>query len=195
MGVDGGTSELEDEVLSEVCVDRRRLIRLTAVFLLAAGPLLSSCVVRSAAGNAKGHDAERLPGEPTAAPSPAKTEGPAGLLPGIAGAEWRLVRLTVDVKELPLASEGTPTLAVAGAGKVQGFASVNRYFGQAEFAEGGRLRWIGPLGSTRMAGPEPLMDQEQAFLTALERARSVALRAGRLILQDETGRTALEFER
>jgi heat shock protein HslJ len=46
-----------------------------------------------------------------------------------------------------------------------------------------------------MAGPELLMEQEAAFLRGLERARSVSLRDGHLILQDETGQSALEFER
>jgi heat shock protein HslJ len=198
---DGWTSEAEAEILPEVRVARRRLIPHPAVLLLAAGSLLSACAGPPTAGNAAGRD--RLSGEPAAAArtgdpaalSPATTEEPEGALGGIAGAQWRLVRLTVDGKERPLVSEGTPTLAVDGAGKVQGFASVNRYFGQAAFAEGGRLRWVGPLGATRMAGPEPLMDQEQAFLTALERARTAAVRGGRLFLRDETGRTALEFER
>ena len=46
-----------------------------------------------------------------------------------------------------------------------------------------------------MAGPEPLMDQEAAFLQALQTARKLTLRGGRLVLEDDTGRTRLEFER
>ncbi len=61
--------------------------------------------------------------------------------------------------------------------------------------DAGRLEWGAPLGSTMMAGPEPLMDQETAFLQALQAARKFSLREGRLVLEDDTGRTRLEFER
>jgi heat shock protein HslJ len=46
-----------------------------------------------------------------------------------------------------------------------------------------------------MAGPEPLMEQETAFLQALQATRKISLREGRLVLEDDAGRTRLEFER
>ena len=157
--------------------------------------------------------ADRRPGEPMTEPpsegkslvlvvrngdllaSPPEADGTAGLLPRIAGAEWRLVRLVVDGKDLALATDAVPTLAADATGKIHGLSTLNRYFGQAEFDTGGRLRWAGPFGSTRMAGPEPLMDQEQAFLGVLGKARRAELQGGRLVFQDEAGRNVLEFER
>jgi heat shock protein HslJ len=44
-----------------------------------------------------------------------------------------------------------------------------------------------------MSGPENLMNQESAFLKALEKARSISIWDSRLVLQDETGGSALEF--
>ncbi len=154
---------------------------------------------------------DRRPGEPmTAPPSEGKTlrlvaqggelmvlPSPAapGFLAGIAGIEWKLVRLVVDGKDLPLAADAVPTFVPEITGKVQGLATLNRYFGQVVFDRGGRLHWSGPFGSTMMAGPEPLMHQERAFLSALGKARQAMLEGGRLVFQDGAGRVSMEFTR
>ncbi len=69
------------------------------------------------------------------------------------------------------------------------------YFGRATFGDDGRVEWTGPFGATRMSGPEPLANQEQAFLGALGRAGRALLRDGRLLLESEDAKTALEFQR
>ena len=78
-------------------------------------------------------------------------------------------------------------------GRVQGLATLNRYFGQMVSDKYCTFRWEGPLGSTMMSGPENLMNQESAFLNALEKARSISIWDSRLVLQDDTGGSALEF--
>lgn len=122
------------------------------------------------------------------------TQDVAGPPVGIAGVEWRLVRLVVDGKDLALAADGVPTFTAEVTGRVHGLATLNRYFGQAMFDPEGRLHWVGSFGATMMSGPEPLMAQEQAFLGALGQARLAVLQGRRLILQDTAGRTVLEFE-
>jgi heat shock protein HslJ len=117
------------------------------------------------------------------------------LVAQIAGAEWRAARLTVEGKNVELAADHRPTFAVDETGRVQGLAALNRYFGELELEESGEIRWAGPLGSTRMAGPEPLMDQENAFLHALQSVARGSLRDGRLILEDTAGQNWIEFER
>ena len=120
---------------------------------------------------------------------------PLSSLETVAGGEWRLVGLTLEDRQVDIDPEATPTLSVEETGRIQGLATLNRYFGQLELEAEGRIRWAGPLGSTMMAGPEPLMDQETAFLKALEGARRIALSDGRLILRDEDRCTVLAFEK
>ena len=115
--------------------------------------------------------------------------------PEVRGASWKLVLLVREGAESTPAADAVPTLTIEEGGKVHGLATLNRYFGQVEIGDSGRLAWSAPLGSTMMAGPEPLMDQETAFLQALQATRKLSLREGRLVLEDDTGRTRLEFER
>jgi heat shock protein HslJ len=60
------------------------------------------------------------------------------------------------------------TLAFPEAGKVTGKGSCNGFFGSVEIS--GNTIKFGPLGSTRMACPEPIMDQENKYLAALQDA-------------------------
>ncbi len=113
----------------------------------------------------------------------------------VRGASWRLVLLVREGAESTPAADAVPTLTIEEGGKVHGLATLNRYFGQVTIGDSGHLAWSGPLGSTMMAGPEPLMDQETAFLQALQATRKLSLRDGRLVLEDDTGHTRLEFER
>ncbi|WP_395665896.1 YbaY family lipoprotein [Methylocella sp.] len=62
------------------------------------------------------------------------------------------------------------TLELTARGGVSGSGGCNRYFGKAEI-DGDRIRF-GKLGSTQMACPEALMEQERRFFGVLEEARS-----------------------
>lgn len=57
--------------------------------------------------------------------------------------------------------------------KVTGKAGVNRFFGSSKLA-GDKLSF-GRMGTTRMAGPQPNMDQERRFLKALGKVHSFKL--------------------
>jgi putative lipoprotein len=57
--------------------------------------------------------------------------------------------------------------------RFNGFAGVNRFFGTYE-AKGDRLKVSG-VASTKMAGPEALMSQEDAFFKALEKVTRVQI--------------------
>jgi heat shock protein HslJ len=67
-------------------------------------------------------------------------------------------------------------------GRVAGMASVNRYFGT--FTVDGNSLTIKPGGMTRMAGPEPLMKQEQEYSKALEATKSYRISGDSLELLD-----------
>ena len=64
-------------------------------------------------------------------------------------------------------------------GQVSGSAGVNSYGGRYE-TDGDRLTVPGPIISTLMAGPEPLMDQEVAFLKLLQSAESYQITGSKL---------------
>ena len=55
--------------------------------------------------------------------------------------------------------------------KVTGSAGCNNYFGSYE-VEGSQLSIPGPIGATMMACPEPIMNQEQEYLSILQVAES-----------------------
>jgi ABC-type Na+ transport system ATPase subunit NatA/heat shock protein HslJ len=97
---------------------------------------------------------------------PAKTPITAENFQTIAGMQWTLQQMTLKGKEYPLVGE-KPFIQFVDDSKVNGFASINRFFGSFKVDEDGHVSWPGPFGSTRMAGPQDLMDQEDAFLKAL----------------------------
>ena len=78
---------------------------------------------------------------------------------------------------------------------VSGNAGCNRNFGSATVT--GEKITFGPLGSTRMACPQSIMDQEQRFLSALKSTRVWRIDAVRdlMYMEDETGRMILRFSR
>jgi heat shock protein HslJ len=78
--------------------------------------------------------------------------------------EWVLI----DLAGSKVIDPARATLAFAAAGKVSGNGSCNRFFGSAKIA--GNTIQFGPLGSTRMACPEPVMNQEARYLNALQSA-------------------------
>lgn len=83
------------------------------------------------------------------------------------------------------ATAQAPTMTFAPDGRVSGFAGVNRYSGKVAPADlaAGRLD-LAQVISTKMAGPPEQMRLESAFLSALQRARTLRTSAGELILSD-----------
>lgn len=73
-------------------------------------------------------------------------------------------------------------------GKVHGGDGCNRYSGSYT-ATGEKLRVVGPLASTRMACPEPVMRQADAFSNALTRSAAFRKDSRQLTLLDADGRT------
>lgn len=65
-------------------------------------------------------------------------------------------------------------------GSIKGHGGCNSFFGTLEQSEEGIT--IGPLGSTRMACPEPIMAREMAFMDALQKTKQFDMTAERLRL-------------
>jgi len=77
-------------------------------------------------------------------------------------------------------------------GQVGGSAGCNRYFGGYELS-GSKLSIPGPLGSTLMACPEDIMDQEMAYLQALQAAESYKIDGDELRI--DCGEQVLVFKK
>ena len=81
--------------------------------------------------------------------------------PSLIGTSWRAEE--IDGRGVPERPEST--LAFEDARRITGHTACNRYFGGRELGEGTiRLK---PAGTTRIAWPPAVMDQESRFLAAL----------------------------
>jgi heat shock protein HslJ len=85
------------------------------------------------------------------------------------------------------------TAAFGDDGKLTGSAGCNSYFGSYEVD--GEAITFGPLGSTLMACAEPegIMNQEQAYLAALESAGTYRIEGDKLELIDADGMRVVQF--
>lgn len=105
------------------------------------------------------------------------------------GTQWRLTEWTLS----SLSAADFDITARFADGQVSGRSGVNNYGGSYR-AGADKAFSVGPLASTEMAGPEPAMRAEGAYLLLLEQARSYRLVSGRLTLLDAGGNVSLVFE-
>lgn len=82
----------------------------------------------------------------------------------LTGSEW----LLEDLSGAGVIDNVRATLVFPEEGKVSGNGSCNRFFGPAKIT--GTAIQLGPLGATRMACPEAVMNQETKYLDALQKA-------------------------
>jgi len=91
----------------------------------------------------------------------------------LAYTEWALIELDGEPVETG-ADELVPSLVLdLEEARVAGSGGVNRLTGH--FALSADELRFGPLATTRMAGPESVMQREAAFVAALERVTTYAL--------------------
>lgn len=134
--------------------------------------------------------------QPPAA-QPEKPAAPSGSSSaGSRGNEWRLVKWVANGAEKPIVADSAVTIAFDPSGKIAGNASVNRFSGTYRFDVDGRLEWSrAGFAFTRMTGPQPLMVQERAFLESLRRTTQYRVDGQQLVLESQSGATALTFTR
>jgi heat shock protein HslJ len=85
-----------------------------------------------------------------------------------------------DIGGRPLGDDVGSTIVFGDDGRVTGDAGVNR-FGGSYRIDDDEIE-LGPLVSTRMAGPEAAMRQEQDFLAALSGRRRFAIDGEALVI-------------
>jgi heat shock protein HslJ len=117
--------------------------------------------------------------------TPASTPDAAFSLPG---SEWQLEDLGGVA-----ADHGSATLTFPEAGKVAGNGSCNRFFGSSEI-NGDAIK-LGAMGSTRMACPEPVMNQEAKYLEALQAAERFEWKDPYLLIYSKGFEKPLRFTR
>jgi heat shock protein HslJ len=105
------------------------------------------------------------------------------------GTRWRLSKWTLsslDPSELKITAKFAD-------GRISGSSGVNTYEGPYRIGPSSSFS-AGPLASTEMAGPEPEMRAEQAYLTLLGQVGSYKMADGRLTLYDSGGNESLLYE-
>ncbi len=108
--------------------------------------------------------------------------------PSIRGTSWTLIQINGQ----PVVENSLPTLSIEE-NAVGGNASCNSFGG--DFSQDGEKVRIGPLFSTMMACLEPgYMEQETAYLQALEASTGFRMESGELTLVNEEGEALLVFK-
>lgn len=117
---------------------------------------------------------------------------PGGTGGRIEGTRWML-RSYFASGTMKTVQADTEVDALFEKGKVGGFSGVNTY--QGTYKLSGSELIIGNLASTLMAGPQELMDLEQAYLADLGKTRSYTVDGQVLTLFDAGGKELLVFDK
>ena len=104
------------------------------------------------------------------------------------GTQWKLAEWTISSID---PADVTITATFAD-GQVSGNSGVNSYSGPCKLGPGDAFS-AGPFSGTTMAGPEPAMRAEKAYLTLLGQAKSFKMADGKLTLYDKGGNESLIF--
>ncbi|MBW4618153.1 MAG: META domain-containing protein [Cyanosarcina radialis HA8281-LM2] len=114
--------------------------------------------------------------------------------PAIVGS-WRLANMTEGDSPMPMVPPRTTELtAEFSSERISGSGGCNRFFGSYQTTAD--TLSIGALGSTRKACPEPIMDQETKYLSALQGAQRYEVDAQgqlQIFYKTEQGSGVLRF--
>ena len=116
-------------------------------------------------------------------------KNPATVLPGT---EWQLSSYSDGTAVVSGQDIQTITMKFDDSGNISGFSGVNSYFGSYRLDSDAIS--IGPLASTKMAGPESLMTLERLYFNLLNSATGVSLSGDSLSLTNNGGNVVLTFE-
>lgn len=129
-------------------------------------------------------------------PAPDENLVTAASVTSLHNVEWQLQKMIVNKQEFDLVADSEVSLQFTEEGKVAGKSSVNQYFGAVSIDDKGALQWPEPgFGSTMMAGPPELMNQERTYLDALRATDRAYLNDSSLTFQNTDQSYLLEFRR
>lgn len=101
------------------------------------------------------------------------------------GAAW----IVEDIDGKGIIDSSRASITFSSDGRISGSGSCNRYMGRYAFAGEGKVM-MDSFASTEMACAKALMNQEQRFLTILQKVTSYEIdTTGGLVLKTETGET------
>lgn len=122
----------------------------------------------------------------------------AGNMGAVCGNKWELKRLRLNGDAIAITDTNRFTFLCNLEGNVMGKSGVNTYRGAMQITDNGQLLWdTASFASTKMAGPDNLLQQENAYLRALAGTRQAFTKSGgaRLILRDPSGDIYIEYVR
>jgi len=102
------------------------------------------------------------------------------------GTQWKLIGWSLSSTQFKITAKFAD-------GKISGNSGVNTYGGPYKSGPGDAFS-VGPLASTQMAGTEPAMRTESAYVNLLGQTKSYKIADGKLTLYDKDGNESLIFE-
>ena len=105
----------------------------------------------------------------------------------ITGIKW----LAVSVGEEAIPANSGIYIQFEVDGSIEGHAGCNGFFGSLE--QRGSGVGVGPLGTTRMACPDPIMSRELTFIDAVQKMASFQSTSDSLSLLNEENDVLVEF--
>ncbi len=112
--------------------------------------------------------------------------------PALGGTNWTLVSIEALGAEAGTLPGADITLDFSADGQANGAAGCNTYNGTYTLT--GDTLTFGPLITTRMMCPEPIMKQEQAYLSMLANPSTVKLEADSMTLTFDGGKTIFKYK-
>lgn len=105
----------------------------------------------------------------------------------ITGTSWR----PISIGDEAISEDNGMRIQFEVDGSIKGHGGCNDFFGTLQQSDSGVE--IAPLGSTRMACPEPIMNRETVFLEAVQKTRDFRTGDGTMSLLDEDGTVLASF--
>ena len=109
------------------------------------------------------------------------------------GTRLLLVRLIAEGREIPIPGGAAVVLTLDRSGHAAGYTGVNRYRGAVQFPAAGQIEFPSAFATTRMIGPEVLMDLERSYLNALSTVKRWRPSLNGAVMESANGSTILEF--
>lgn len=122
----------------------------------------------------------------------------AGSADSVCDKKWQLVRLRVSGTTVSIQRPADFTFVCNHDSNVMGSSGINTYRGELQVTDNGQMLWdTSSFVSTKMSGPDPLLQEEHTYLRALAGTRQAFTKSQgkRLILRDVSGDIYIEYVR